>query len=372
MGGSDTASDLAVELKQKNKVTVSIKNGVWFQNRNFGAFEPADMLYTRIGDFFIKNIYSKKRLNDDIHEYNFSFIQYWWGAYGSGVDIWKSKCDYLNSYYVKSRDLISEISKGSIIPQNGIKSIDKKTITFETNDSDEFDIILFCTGYKPLKCMKFLDDNIVNKRKYKHIFNDDDPSIMFAGFIRPYLTSIPMISELQSRWISNFICGEVKLPNSKTMETETEIDDEKQKAEFPCAYDRLKTIVDPYDYCNLIANKISANVNIIEILFTDPKLLYMILIDPWNHHVFRLNDKSIEKRKNAIANINYIHNTKTSKKTRSFYTSFIKYFLSYIIFFIIIIYCIIVYRYRLLNYLKILIKKIKKIKSVRRVNDSNQ
>ena len=37
IGGSDTMSDCAMELKNKNKVTISIKNGSWFQNRNAGA-----------------------------------------------------------------------------------------------------------------------------------------------------------------------------------------------------------------------------------------------------------------------------------------------------------------------------------------------
>ena len=59
VGGSDTASDCAMELKNKNKVTVSIKNGVWFQNRNVGANEPADMFYNRIYDYLIKNLLSK-------------------------------------------------------------------------------------------------------------------------------------------------------------------------------------------------------------------------------------------------------------------------------------------------------------------------
>ena len=323
VGGSDTASDLAMELKRKNKVTVSIKNGVWFQNRNFGAYEAADSLYNRFTDFIIKNIASKKYADDYIAKHNAngefnmnSTAQFWWGEGGSGIDIWKPKCDYLNSYYVKSRDLISEISKGNIIPQNGIKSIDKNAVTFETNNTSEFDIILFCTGYKPLKCMQFLDDSIVNVQKYKHIFYINDPSIMFIGFIRPYLTSIPMLSELQSRWISKFICGKVKLPDSKTMEMETISDDKKQSIEFPCAYERLKTIVDPYDYCNLIADKIGANVNMFYLLFTNPSLFYMILLDSWNHHVFRLNDTDPEKRKNAEESILKNHNDKTSTKIR--------------------------------------------------------
>lgn len=315
VGGSDTAVDLAMELRLKNKVTVSIKNGAWFQNRNSGAYSAADSLYSRTYDFVIKNIVSKKTVHN---QWGLVDISNWWGEGGSGVDIWQPKCDYLNSYYVKSRDIINEIAKGTIIPQNGIKSIDKYSVTFESNKMDKFDVILFCTGYKPLMCMKFLDDTIVNTKKYKHIFYINDPSIMFIGFIRPYLTSIPMLSELQSRWISKFICNKVSLPDKKTMELVTIEDDEKQQLEFPCAYERLKTIVDPYDYCNFIANQIGADVSMTHILFTNPSLFLMIVFDTWNHHVFRLNDKDPEKRKNAEEQIRKVHMSRTSQIVNTF------------------------------------------------------
>jgi hypothetical protein len=340
IGGSDTMSDCAMELKNKNKVTVSIKNGVWFQNKNFGAYEPADMFYSRTTDFFIKKILSKKGFDNNVIDTNTrSSLKFWWGESGSGVDIWVSKCDYLNSYYVKSREIIDQIAKGVIIPENGIKNINKKTVTFETNNSDNFDIILFCTGYKPLQCMKFLDNNIVDSPKYKHIFYTKDTSIMFVGFIRPYLTSIPMLSELQSRWVAKFICRNVKLPNNEVMEYETKNDIVKQQKEFPCAVERLKTIVDPYDYCNLIADKIGANINIFTLLFTDPSLCYMILVDSWNHHIYRLNDKNIEKQKIAIENIKNTHNEKTSIKIRNGFYEVITYYLKiFLIIFIIITY----------------------------------
>jgi len=361
IGGSDTAVDLAMELRLKNKVTVSIKNGAWFQSRNYGAYSAADSLYSRISDFIIKNVVSKQYINDNtVTDSITSGLKFWWGEGGSDVDVWKPKCNYLNSYYVKSRDIINEIAKGSIIPQNGIKSIDNRSITFESNKTDNFDVILFCTGYKPLKCMRFLDDTIVNTRKYKHIFYIEDPSIMFTGFIRPYLTSIPMLSELQSRWISKFICNKVSLPDKKTMELVTIDDDEKQQKEFPCAYERLKTIVDPYDYCNLIASQIGANVSMTHLLFTNPSLFYMIVFDTWNHHVFRLNDNDPEKRKNAEEQIRKNHNNLTSIKIRTIVVN--EYFLFAIqrIIILIIIVFAYVYRYQVLSLLRTSFRNLKK------------
>ena len=362
IGGSDTMSDCAMELKNKNNVTVSIKNGAWFQNRNLGANEAADMFYNRFLDFIIKDVLSKKYIgnNTNPNSNNFFNVQFYWGERGSGIDVWQSKCDYLNTYYVKSREIIEQVAKGIITPENNVKDIYQKTVTFETNNSDDFDIILFCTGYKPLKCMKFIDGNIVNSPKYKHIFYKDDPSIMFVGFIRPYLTSIPMISELQSRWVAKYICGNVKLPSNNVMSYEIKNDILNQQKEFPCASERLKTIVDPYDYCNLIANNIDSNVNMFTILITDPYLFYMILFDSWNHHIYRLNDKDTEKQKIAIENIKEIHNEKISNKIRWYtYHSFV-YYLFWLILIILVIIYIYYYQYsKIIRFIKKLLSLFK-------------
>jgi len=222
VGGSDTAMDCAMYLKDHNDITISIKNGVWFQSRMTGANDASDMFYSRAFDFVIKNIFSKKYF-ESITGFP-EYVERFWGTGGSGIDIWKPKCQYLNSYYVKSREIIEQISKGIVHPENGIINIEKNKIYFETGNSSEYDIILFCTGYTPTTCMDFLDKQIVNTQKYKHIFYAEDPSIMFVGFIRPYLTSIPMISELQSRWVAKSIKGEVNLPTIQNMIYENQQD----------------------------------------------------------------------------------------------------------------------------------------------------
>ena len=54
IGGSDTASDISVELSKNNTVYMSIPNGQWFQDRIIGANEPADMYYNRFINFLTK------------------------------------------------------------------------------------------------------------------------------------------------------------------------------------------------------------------------------------------------------------------------------------------------------------------------------
>lgn len=166
--------------------------------------------------------------------------------------------------------------------------------------------------------MRFLDDDIVHSQKYKHIFYTKDPSIMFIGYVRPYLTSIPMITELQSRWIAKVICKKVGLPELQSMETENTADDLKQQKEFPCAYERLQTIIDPYSYCNMVADKINANVNWIRLFFMDIQFFYKTIFGSWNHMIYRLNDENMEKRQIAVDSIKNVYNEKMSTKVHDF------------------------------------------------------
>jgi dimethylaniline monooxygenase (N-oxide forming) len=332
IGVSDTACDIAEKQKNENKITMSSRNGVWLQNRNSGAYSPTDMFYSRIIDFSIKKIFGKQII-DVFFGNNFLTVPAWWGINGHGIEEWETNSGYLNSYYVKSRDIINSISKGQIKPVNGVKDISNNEITFNNDKNDMFDVIIFCTGYKPFGGLKFIDKKYYNSI-YKHIFSSEDNSVYFVGYIRPYLTSIPMIAELQSRWIAQEIYNNnTSLPCKKEMLNEINIDNKKQQNEFPTSCQRLKTIVDPYDYCNMVADKINAKPNIFKYLLTDIKMFIIILFYSWNQHYFRLNDKCSDKALIAYKNIIELSYNSTSKLLSNI---FLWYPLRFIIFILII------------------------------------
>lgn len=113
-----------------------------------------------------------------------------------------------------------------------------------------------------------------------------------------------MMAELQSRWVAQEIYNNnSSLPSKEKMLNEIIKDNNKQQNEFPSCCERLKTIVDPYDYCNMIADKINAKPNIWKFILEDMNLFIIILINSWNHHYFRLNDKSSDKVKIAYENM---------------------------------------------------------------------
>ena len=333
VGGSDTACDIAVYLSDKNnKVTVSMKHGRWFQPRFVGAHNSADMFYSRSIDLLIKNIIGKRVINDN---FGMKDITKYYGSYGSGIKEWEPECDYLNDYYVKSRDIVDAIAKGKIEPRKYVEYIDGDKIKFIDNDkTSEFDVIIFATGYNTKDCFDFLEQTYT--KKYKHIFVPEDDSVFFVGYIRPYLTSIPMLVELQTRWVSKVIAKRVKLPSSREMLEEIEYDHEKSKKEFPCSYERLP-IVDPYDYCNMIGKNIDALPNLFKLFFTNNELWRNIVYDSWNHHIFRLNDKDLHKVEIATNNIMEITKNDTSKMIRITMLKFQLYIIFYIILGIIVV-----------------------------------
>ena len=121
------------------------------------------------------------------------------------------------------------------------------------------------------------------------------------------------------------------------MKTENSKDTLRQKKEFPCSYNRLQTLVDPYDYCNMIAKNIDVQINTTNLFFTNPRLLYMILFGSWNHYVYRLNDQDANKRKIAIEGIKQVYSEKSSIKLVHLIYSNIYYYLFYLLIALILV-----------------------------------
>jgi hypothetical protein len=258
---------------------------------------------------------------------------------------------------VKSRDIVDAIAKGKIEPRKYVEIIDGDKIKFIDNEKiSEFNVIIFATGYNTKGCFDFLEQTY--DKKYKHIFVPEDDSIFFVGYIRPYLTSIPMLVELQTRWVSKVIAKRVKLPSSMEMLEEIEHDYEKSKKEFPCSYERMP-IVDPYDYCNMIGKNIDALPNLFKLFFTNNELWRNIMYDSWNHHIFRLNDTDLNKVEIATNNIMEITKNDTSKIVRSKLLEIHLYILFVIVAVIFITIAIIRYKQKIKSYMHI--KKLKNV-----------
>ena len=320
-GSSDTAFDIGVELTNhmytkdkinnktvfgytgpngtisntKTTVYISMRKGRWIQRRTLGTYNPADMLYNRILDTVFKNT-SKSIVSVLVTP----ILQIMWGTSGSGVPEWKTDAGYLNSYYVKSADILPKITSGDVIPLADISQIKSNSVI--SGKEYDVDIIIFATGYKGFSCFKFIPDNIKQGKFYDHIFLIDDPSVAKIGFIRPFLTSIPMIIEMQSRYLARVYSKKTPLPGFYQMHLEYNEMKEKQSTEFAYDYKRVEGIIDPYDYMNMIATKIKAYPSLLNLAFTDMILLYYILFHSWSHFIYRL-DSNYDLAREQILNL---------------------------------------------------------------------
>lgn len=335
-GASDTGFDIGVELAnnmygvekdingnvkfgytgpnssinhEKTKIYISMKKGRWIQRRTGGAYEASDMYYSRTVDFILKTMSKSLIYVDFVPE-----LELFWGTQGHGIKEWQSDVGYLNAYYIKSADILSKITFGDVIPLRDIKTVNSTNVVTVDNKIIDIDIIIFATGYSGFACYQFIPDYIKQGNFYDHIFLIDDPTIVKVGFIRPFLTSIPMIIEMQSRYIAKVFSNKCKLPNNIDMNYSYIKMKKVQSNEFGHDYERVTGIINPFDYMNMIAEKIDIMPSYTKLLLTDPILLSNILLDSWNHYIYRLCDTNDNKKNIAREQILLLNNHESSKK----------------------------------------------------------
>jgi hypothetical protein len=118
------------------------------------------MFYNRTIDNLFK-LFEKKVVVDHIFVPD---LEFWWGKGGSGIKEWQPKAGYLNSYYVKSANIVNKVSLGEIIPKGNIETIHSHSVTFVDGTEEKVDTIIFATGYAGMNCMYEIPENI---KKYK-------------------------------------------------------------------------------------------------------------------------------------------------------------------------------------------------------------
>tara|TARA_Y100000817_G_C16862078_1_gene546240 strand:- start:7611 stop:9173 length:1563 start_codon:yes stop_codon:yes gene_type:complete len=286
VGGGETANDIATELCNKCHLSMSIRNGQWFQGKILGGNEAADMLVNRL----MKMVWIKD-FSNWIGMIN-SFI---WGGGGTGIDAWKPTCDYSYSFLTKGRECIEWIAKGKITPKGEIADISGNTIHFANGEKDDFDSILLCTGYTNEYLSPLLPHH--TGEVFKHIFYIDDPTLAFCGFARPTLGSLPMVSEMQARLIANVFADKINLPIDMGEIYTKDVSNNKEY--FKDTSQRLNYLVNTYHYNDELAELMGMKPNVWKLLFTNPYWCFHLMVNPWTHFHYTLFDKNERYRSTA-------------------------------------------------------------------------
>ena len=86
--------------------------------------------------------------------------------------------------------MLDKVDYQRCIPKGAIKRIKGNRITFNDGTEEVVDVIIQCTGYRtefPLLPEEFRNVSLVDN--YKYIFNIEDPTLAFVGYVRPVVGS---------------------------------------------------------------------------------------------------------------------------------------------------------------------------------------
>ena len=132
----------------------------------------------------------------------------------------KPKRSLLSEHPTLSQDLLNLSGRGLVKFKPNIKEFKRKAVVFEDGTEQEFDMIIYATGYKVtfpfLKDQSFNVSETNDFRLYKKVIHPDFAGLFFLALIQP-LGAIMPLAEVQSKWIAKILKGETTLPNKAEM-----------------------------------------------------------------------------------------------------------------------------------------------------------
>ncbi len=132
----------------------------------------------------------------------------------------KPKRPLLSEHPTLSQDLLNLSGRGSVKFKPNIKEFRGKTVVFEDGTEQDFDMIVYATGYKVtfpfLKDQSFNVSETNDFRLYKKVVHPDYQGLFFLALIQP-LGAIMPLAEVQSKWIAKILTQQTKLPNKAEM-----------------------------------------------------------------------------------------------------------------------------------------------------------
>ncbi len=190
-------------------------------------------------------------------------------------------------FATKTTALPESVARGQSVLKPGITAIEGSTVRFEDESEVEADVIVFCTGFEP-PAWPFLGAHAPARGLYRRVFAPElGKTAAFVGFARPAIGSIPVIAELQARWVARVLSGQCALPGPEAMLEAIAGDEAATTQTFPKDFEQLPYLVAHAKYLDGVAREIGCMPEVRELRRT-PGLLRAFYSAPFTAVQYRL------------------------------------------------------------------------------------
>ncbi len=205
IGGGNSACDVAVETSRvSEKTVISMRRGYRIVPK-FLFGQPTDLVASRNNWLPLKLKYFFSGLLIRLINGKNSLYGLQEPDHGAGA-----------THPTVNDELLYKLRHGNVKPKVDIDRLDGKTVHFKDGSSEEFDVIIACTGYilaHPFFDKEFLDYSDSDVPLYLKMFHHKYDSLYFVGMFQP-LGCIWPASELQSKIMAREISGKWKRPSN--------------------------------------------------------------------------------------------------------------------------------------------------------------
>lgn len=121
----------------------------------------------------------------------------------------------LSRHPTLNTDILERIRHGKVTVHRGIEMADGRTVTFTDGKSDEYDAIIFATGFRLgapfLTSICRTWDDVTQVPLYLRMLPENEPNLYFIGLIQP-VGCIWVVADLQARLAAAEISGKWQRP----------------------------------------------------------------------------------------------------------------------------------------------------------------
>ena len=221
---------------------------------------------------------------------------------GHGIPEWKNNAAFMHSFVNKNGSVLDLVDYKRVFPKAEVKTCHGKKVKFSDGEEVDIDVIILSTGYTCDHSYLKDDSKKSFENRYKYIFDNDDPSIAFVGYVRPVVGSVPALAEVQARWVAKVFRGTQPLPPFEQRVIQTEKDNAFWKHYFKHSTSRLiGQLVEGYIYIDSMAKEAGIYPNYYKLFCTNLHHWYISMVSPFSGCIYRLNEPAYQKT--AIARL---------------------------------------------------------------------